>query len=91
MPEIARNVSQAQCYNTGKGNFFLINMVDENGSSCEYEVYFKITKTAIKGVLRLFVESAYIRDELHSSAQPEKKKIGFFIIAFNVQTNKPIK
>jgi hypothetical protein len=90
LPDIARGVSQKKCYNTGKGNFFLIDLVESDGSISEYEVYFKVTRAG-KGVLRLYVESAYIRDAEHGSAQPKKKKIRFFVIAYNVQKKKPIK
>ncbi|MDU7871081.1 MAG: hypothetical protein E7J78_28715, partial [Pantoea sp.] len=83
-------ISKRKCYNTGKGNFFTIELVDVDGVRRDYEVYFKVSRES-KGKLRLHIVSAYIRDDEHESAQPQKKKIGFFVIANNIQTGKPIK
>lgn len=91
LPAIARNISQETCFHTGKGNFFVIEIVDEAGDSAEYEVYFKVSRASKKGYLRLFVESAYIRKQSHGTSQPTKKKIGFFVIAHNTRTGKAIK
>lgn len=90
LPEIAMGISQRKCFNTGKGNFFTIELVDVDGVRRDYEVYFKVSKES-KGKLRLHIISAYIRDDEHESAQPQKKKISFFVIAHNTQTGKPIK
>lgn len=85
LPDIARSVNKQACYHTGKGNFFTFELLDENDEVQHYEVYFRVSK-AKKGILRLFVESAYIQDN------PIKKpKINFFVIAHNTLTNKPIK
>lgn len=88
LPDIAKSVSERPCYHTGKGNFFVIDLVGSNGEKLEYEVYFQVSRER-RGLLKLFVQSAYARDERHSS-QPKKKKIGFFVIAQNIQSNKPI-
>lgn len=89
LPEIARSVANSQCYHTGKGNFFLIEFVDSNGEKEEYEVYFNVARSG-KGLLRLFIESAYVRDDEHEGSQPTKKKINFFVIAHKVQNNQKI-
>lgn len=90
LPQIAKDISKRSCYNTGKGNFFTIEMATDEGKSIEYEVYFKVSRES-KGRLRLFIESAYIRDDEYGTSQPRKKKIGFFVIARNTMHNKPIK
>ncbi|HXR49614.1 MAG TPA: hypothetical protein VN778_01150, partial [Verrucomicrobiae bacterium] len=64
--------------------------MDDQGQKIEYEVYFLVSRER-RGLLRLYVQSAYARDSTHSSSQPKKKKIGFFIIAHNIQSNKEIK
>jgi len=89
LPQIAKEISERQCYHTGKGNFFVIELTDKEGQSAEYEIYFKVSRAGSK--LKLFIESAYIRDKEHSSSQPSKKKIKFFVIAHNVRNGKPIK
>lgn len=92
LPQIVQEISQRKCFNTGKGNFFTIELVDSDGVQREYEVYFKISKEGRgRGRLRLHVISAYTRDDAHDSAQPQKKKISFFVIAHNIQAGKPIK
>lgn len=91
LPEIARSLANRQCYHTGKGNFFLIEFINSNGQKEEYEVYFNVTRTTVKGLLRLFITSAYIRDDEHEGSQPEKKKINFFVIAHKIQINQKIK
>lgn len=90
LPDIAKSVDSMPCFNTGKGNFFVIKLTDYKGETNDYEVYFKVSKAG-KGRLRLYVQSAYIRDSEHQSSQPKKKKIGFFIISHNTQTGKPIR
>jgi len=90
LPDIARGISLRKCFNTGKGNFFTIELVDQDEVKRDYEIYFKVSKES-KGKLRLHIISAYIRDDEHESAQPQKKKISFFVIAHNIQTGKPIK
>jgi len=86
LPDIAKQINCKTCFHTGKGNFFTI----ETPNQQEYEIYFKVSKSD-NGFLRLFIESAYVRDNLHKSSQPKKKKISFYVIAHNVQANKEIK
>lgn len=67
-----------------------MKLLDISGEEQEYEVYFKVSREK-NGALRLYVESAYIRGTGYDSAQPRKRKINFFVIAFNTQTGRPIK
>ncbi len=90
LPDIVKKIGEKSCFHTGKENFFIIELVNENGDKQEYEIYFKATKS-IKNCLKLFVQSAYVRDKKHKTSQPHKKKISFFVIAYNVQRNKEIK
>lgn len=92
MPTIAKQISERTCFHTGKGNFFVIEILDDQDIKQEYEIYFKVSKSkSQKGMLLIFIESAYIRDEAHRSSQPAKKKISFFVIAHQVSMNKAIK
>lgn len=90
LPDIVKRVGDRPCFHTGKGNFFVVELMDDEGEIQEYEVYFQVSRER-RGLLRLFVQSAYIRDNEHNSSQPKKKKIGFFVIAHNMQVNKPVK
>lgn len=90
LPEIIKKIDGKSCFHTGKENFFIIELIDEAGDKKEYEIYFKAAR-AIKNSLKLFIQSAYVRDKKHRTSQPHKKKISFFVIAYNVQANKEIK
>lgn len=89
LPEITKAISKQNCFHTGKDNFFVIELLDEQGVQQEYEIYFQISKSKEK--LKLFVQSAYVRDQKYLISQPKKRKISFFVIAHNVKTNKQIK
>jgi hypothetical protein len=79
------------CYHTEKGNFFIVEAVDELGTMQEYEIYFTASRATERGVLNLFVQSAYVRDRTHKGNRPKKKAIRLHVILHNTLTNKPIK
>lgn len=83
-------MNKRKCFNTGKENFFIIELLNIEGIHRDYEVFFKVSKEN-RGKLRLHIISAYIRDDKHGSGRPQKKKINFFVIAHNIQVGKPIK
>ena len=91
LPEIVADLPNRKCYHTGKGNFFCVELVDQRGVKIEYDVFFEASRTQTKALLRLFVQSAYVRDKKHKSNRPHKKPIGFFVILFNTLNQKPIK
>lgn len=91
LPCIAKEIYKARCFHTGRNNFFTVSLVDADGERQDYEVYFKVSKANKDGVLRLYVQSAYVRDDAYTSSQPNKKKIKFFTIAYNTQAGKLIK
>ncbi len=92
LPQITAELAKRKCYHSGKGNFFVVELVDESGSREEYEVFFVASRSSTRGVLNLFVQSAYIRDQDHLSARPTPRKtIRFEILLHNVQTGKLIK
>lgn len=84
-------LDKQKCYHTGKGNFFIIEMIDEAGQKREYEVFFTMSHASNRGKLNLFVQSAYLRDEEHKANQPKKKPINFYVIAYNTLVGRPIK
>ncbi len=85
LPEIVEQLPRRKCSHTGHKNFFCVEVVDRAGNRVSYYVFFESSRVA-GGGLRLFVQSAYIRTD------PLKAKpIGFFVILFNTQNNRPIK
>jgi len=89
LPDIVQGLPGRKCYHSGKGNFFTIATVDQ-GKAVEYDVFFEASRSAKKGAIRLFVQSAYVRDAQHGSNRPHFRPIGFFIILFNTLNRKPI-
>ncbi len=87
LPSLVEQLPSRKCYHTGKGNFFAIEAVDQQGQRVEYFVFFEASRTTKRGVLRLFVQSAYVRKE----DKPKRKPIGFYVVLFNTLNNKPIK
>ena len=81
---IVARLDQCKCYHTGRGNYFSIQMVDASGAPVEYDVFFTVSRSSQKGVLNVFVQSAYVRDaehmnrpRLNASRRPNLKPIGF--------------
>lgn len=92
LPAIIEELPSRKCYHSGKGNFFIVELVDQKGSRDEYEIFFTASRSTKRGVLNLFVQSAYIRDEHHMQGKPAPRKpIRIEILLYNIQTNKPIR
>jgi hypothetical protein len=91
LPNIVEELHRRKCHHSGKGNFFVAEVIDQNGNLLNYEIYFDASRSSKKGVVNLYVQSAYVRDEAHRSNKPKKKPIGFTVILHNVLNNKPIK
>ena len=86
---IVCTLGDRRCYHTHHGNFFTIELVGQ-GEKLDYEIYFKVSRSSTKGWLNLYVQSAYVRGSEYQSSQPRKRKIGFQVIAYNVQNKKAI-
>jgi hypothetical protein len=90
LPELVAKLHATKCYHTNHGNFFTIEIIENGGEKQQYEVYFTLSRSAKKGHLTLWVQSAYIRDREHQTKN-KKKSIGLFVLLFNTQNNRPIK
>ena len=92
LPKIIREIGTKQCSHTGQGNFFIVELIDHRGLPVEYEVYFDVSrKSKAKGRMKLFVQSAYVRDAAGQAYRPNPKRIRFHVIAYNTKIGKPIK
>jgi len=85
-----QELADRKCYHSGKGNFFTVEVFDEQEEKIEYDIFFEASKSEKRGTIRLFVQSAYVRDAKHRS-RPALNRIGFYVILFNTINNKPIK
>jgi hypothetical protein len=90
LPAIIESLINRPCYHTGKGNFLIVEIMMRNGTRQNYEIYFKANRSP-KNMLTIHIESAYLSNRANQSANIGKKKIGFHVILFNTQNNKPIK
>ena len=92
LPEIAEGLMERKCYHTGRENFFTVEIINGRpGSQIEYEIYFAASRASRKGIVNLFVQSAYVRDKQHLGNRPQLKAIRFHVILFNVLNRIPIK
>lgn len=91
LPEIVSELLFRKCHHSGKGNFFVVEILTEAGERLNYEIYFEASRSSKKGVINLFVQSAYVRDEAHRANMPRKKTIAFAVILFNILNDKPIR
>ena len=88
LPKIIEGLAERKCWNSGKGNFFTIEVITEDGKAADYDVFFAVSKSSQKGRINLFVQSAYIRDRktLESSSP-----IKFRFILYNTLNRIAIK
>ncbi len=92
LPAIIEELPMRKCYHSGKGNFFVVELVDQDGIRGEYEIFFTASRSTTRGILNLFVQSAYVRDAAHLRAKPAPRKpIRIAILLYNIQANKPIR
>jgi hypothetical protein len=92
LPEIIQDLPRRKCYHTGKGNFFPVDIINaEDRSFIEYDIFFTASRSARKkGIINLYVQSAYVRDTEHGSNRPREKPIAFNIILSNTLNKRPI-
>jgi hypothetical protein len=69
-----------------RSNFFTVESVLENGSTVEYEIFFKVRKIG-KGSLQMIIETAFVRDPEFESSRPTGRPISFWIILHNTMNN----
>ena len=80
LPDIAKSLGERPCFHAGRGNFLVPESVevDRSGGREEYEMYFRVSKTG-RNLLRLYVQTAYVREREPHSPQPGRKRINFFL------------
>jgi hypothetical protein len=92
LPAIIETLDRRKCFHTGHDNFFSVALIDQAGNTVEYDIFFTASRSSRKkGVVTLYVQSAYVRDEAHGNRPRMKSPIGFHVILFNVLNNRPLK
>ncbi len=89
LPGIIEKLPAQKCMQTGRSNYFTIAIVNDDGTSVEYDVFFRTWKPG-KGRISLHVESAYVREDTYGTNRPKGMRIGFFVILHNTLNELPI-
>jgi len=66
LPDIIASIADRRCFFTGRENFLTLelgNTTPGQAADMRYEIYFNVRKGEGKNTLKLFIESAYVRDE----------------------------
>jgi hypothetical protein len=69
LPAIFETLTERLCLFTGHENWLTIEILDPSGKRLEYEVFFSLTKQSNR-MLRIYVESAYVRDPNNPGNRP---------------------
>jgi len=69
LPRIFKTFAERECLFTGRRNWLTVEVLDAAGKPQEYEIFFRIFRQSSR-VLRIFVDSAYVRDPHRSYKQP---------------------
>jgi len=88
LPDIIATLVRRKCMHTGHGNFFTVELIEEDGQRVDYDVFFTASRSSIKGRLNLYVQSAFVREK---EKLPAGKRIRFEIILYNTLVGKPIR
>lgn len=77
LPGIIASFDNRRCFFTGKENFLTLELGTAMlgyPADTKYEIYFSVRKGDAKNTLRMFIESAYVRDEDADNAPVNFKK-----------------
>lgn len=77
-------------HNNNRRNFFSVEVIRENSTTVEYDIFFKMKKVS-KGRLEMLVETAFVRDPDYDSTRPDGRPIRFWIILHNTLHNIKIR
>ena len=91
LPRIIQCLDSKKCMHTGHGKFYVVESICLDSINKNYEVYFNVSRSTIKGIARIFVQSAYVRDSAHSIKRSSTKKISLYVILNNKLANKLIR
>lgn len=91
LPQIIQGMNSKWCMHTRHGKFFVVEPIILNNVQENYDVFFNVTRSTTKGVASIFVQSAYVRDSMHSNRLFLTKKISLYVILNNKLIGKPIR
>jgi hypothetical protein len=89
-----RDIGNRKCFHTAHQSYFIVQVTELDGRSCDYAIFFKVSKASKGRRLNVYVQSAYRVDgPKNVGGVPLKrgKPVRFSVIAHNVCAGKPIK
>lgn len=91
LPDIIRSFEERVIFQTGKGNYITVEVVDTHGVRHDYGVFFDIRKGQARDPLKLYISSAYPFDAAQKRYQVARQKIKFRVIVYNIIHGKRTK
>jgi hypothetical protein len=91
LPDIVRDFMNRRAFHTGKGNYVIVEVVDQNGVSCEYGIYFDLNRNSLEKRLYLDIQSAYLHDDESRNRSGQRRPIRFKFLIHSVQTGKKVR
>lgn len=88
LPDIIATLVTRKCMHTGHGNFFTVELIEEDGGRVDYDIFFTASRSSAKGRLNLYVQSAFVREK---EKLPAGKRIRFEVILYNTSVGKKIR
>jgi len=93
LPAIIAQLQDQRCYFTGHSNWLVIEDIQDDGVTVEYEVFFRL-RHIDANTLRLIIESAYVRDPAKERPGiPSKRRsiVRFRVMAAKTLRGEPIR
>lgn len=92
LPGIIKGLMGRKCFHTGYRNFFTVELINEADKAIvKYEIFFEVSRSTQKGILNLFVQSAYVRDTPEAGKRRHNPPIRFAFILHNTLNNIAIR
>ena len=65
LPAVIKKLMGRKCFHAKYDNYLTLELIDKDGRAVDYEIYFSVSRSSKPGVINLYVQSAYGRDEHH--------------------------
>ncbi len=92
LPRIVEGLMGRKCFHTGYGNFLTVEILNpQDRTIVKYEVFFEVSRSTRRGILNLFIQSAYVREGADAGKRRHNPPIRFSFILHNTINNIAIK
>lgn len=73
LPDIFTDLLNKKCIFTGKENFMMVEIITKDFKRLDYEIFFSVSQYKERSSLKIYVESAYVRDGNYIDSRPKPK------------------